>query len=282
MFNGGNTSCYSLSDIAAVTGGYGSRSDGDMFGDNNGWWIILLFLLFGWGNGNGFGGNGNGTVREEISYGFDMNGLENGVRGIQQGLCDGFYSQNSTMLQGFSGLNTAISDGIADIQQTLCQGFNGVNTGMLTGFNGIQAQMANDALVAQQCCCDTQNLINSKFCDLNYNIATQGCDTRRAIADSTRDIIDSQNNGTRQILDFLTQDKIATLTAENQSLKLAASQAKQNVALGAMMDANTAQIIREVATPCPIPAYVVPNPNCCYDYGTFGRSGCGFNSGYCY
>ena len=92
MFNGGNTSCYSLSDIAAVTGGYGNRSDGDMFGDNNGWWIILLFLLFGWGNGNGFGGNGNGTVREEISYGFDMNGLENGVRGIQQGLCDGFYA----------------------------------------------------------------------------------------------------------------------------------------------------------------------------------------------
>jgi hypothetical protein len=152
---------------------------------------------------------------------------------------------------------------------------------MLTGFNGIQAQMSRDALVAQQCCCDTQNLISSKFCDLNYNIATQGCDTRRAIADSTRDIIDSQNSGTRQILDFLTQDKIATLTAENQSLKLAASQARQNVALGAMMDANTAQIIREVATPCPIPAYVVPNPNCCYDYGTFGRGGCGFSSGCC-
>lgn len=274
MFNGGNTG-YSLSDIAAVTDG-NRNNDGFMNGD--GWWVIILFLLFangGWGNGFGFGGsNGAGTLREEISYGFDMNGIENGIRGIQQGLCDGFYAQNSTMLQGFNGLNTQITAGVSDIQQTLCQGFNGVNTGMLTGFNGIQAQMANDALVAQQCCCDTQNLINSKFCDLNYNIATQACDTRRAIADSTRDIIDSQNNGTRAILDFLTQDKIATLTAENQSLKFAASQAQQNVALGAMIDASTAEIIRRTGNDCPIPAYVVPNPNCCYDYTVVRNAGC--------
>jgi hypothetical protein len=263
MFNG--TQGYSLSDIAAVTDG--NRNDGFMNGD--GWWIIVLLLLFangGWGNG--FGGNGGGTVREEISYGFDMNGIENGIRGIQQGLCDGFYAQNSTMLQGFNGLNTQISAGVGDIQQTLCQ-----------GFNGIQARMASDALVAQQCCCDTQNLISSKFCDLNYNIATQGCDTRRAIADSTRDIIDSQNSGTRAILDFLTQDKIATLTAENQSLKFAASQAQQNVALGAMIDASTAEIIRRTGNECPIPAYVVPNPNCCYDYTVVRNAGC-CNSGF--
>lgn len=279
MFNGGSTG-YSLSDIAAVTNG--SRNDGG-FMDGDGWWVIILFLLFangGWGNGFGFGGGaGAGTLREEISYGFDMNGIENGIRGIQQGLCDGFYSQNSTMLQGFNGLNSQIAASTAGIQQTLCQGFNGVNTGMLTGFNGIQAQMANDALVAQQCCCDTQNLIASKFCDLNYNIATQACDTRRAIADSTRDIIDSQNSGTRAILDFLTQDKIATLTAENQSLKFAASQAQQNVALGAMIDASTAEIIRRTGSECPIPAYVVPNPNCCYDYTVVRNAGCGTGCG---
>lgn len=279
MFNGGNTG-YSLSDIAAITNG--SRSDDGFMNGGDGWWIIVLFLIFangGWGNGFGGNNGGAGTLREEISYGFDMNGIENGIRGIQQGLCDGFYSQNSTMLQGFNGLNSQIAASTAGIQQTLCQGFNGVNTGMLTGFNGIQAQMANDALVAQQCCCDTQNLIASKFCDLNYNIATQACDTRRAIADSTRDIIDSQNSGTRAILDFLTQDKIATLTAENQSLKFAASQAQQNVALGAMIDASTAEIIRRTGSECPIPAYVVPNPNCCYDYTVVRNAGCGTGCG---
>ena len=269
MFNTNNG--YSLSDIAAATGG---NNRNGAFGED-GWWIILLFLFAGGGFGNGWGnGNGQGSLREEISYGFDMNGLENGVRGIQQGLCDGFYSQNSTMLQGFNGLSAELAANNAGLQQTLCQGFNGVNTAMLQGFNGIQAQMSNDALVAQQCCCETQNLINSNFANLNYNLATQNCETRRAISDSTRDIIDSQNNGTRAILDFLTQDKIATLTAENQSLKFAASQANQNVALGAMMDANTAEIIRRVSTPCPVPAYVVPNPNSCYEY-TVTRNSCG-------
>ena len=287
MFN--DKSGYSLSDIAAVTGTNNRNGDGMWGGD--GWWIIVLFLIFangGWGNG--FGGNRGlaqgTTTREEISYGFDMNGLENGIRGIQQGLCDGFYAQNSTALQGFNGLSAQIAASAGETQNALCQGFNGVNTSlltgfngvntaMLTGFNGIQAQMANDALVAQQCCCETQNLINSNFANLNYNLATQGCDTRRAIADSTRDIIDSQNNGTRAILDFLTQDKIATLTAENQSLKFAASQANQNLALGAMMDAHTAEIIRRTGTECPVPAYIVPNPNSCYDYTVTRAAGCG-------
>jgi len=52
MFN--TSEGYSLSDIAAVTGG--ADNGGFGFG-NGGWWIILLFLFAwgGWGNG-GFGG----------------------------------------------------------------------------------------------------------------------------------------------------------------------------------------------------------------------------------
>ena len=52
--------------------------------------------------------------REEISYGFDMNGLENGIRGIQQGLCDGFYAQNNNTYKGFNGLSAQIADAAAD------------------------------------------------------------------------------------------------------------------------------------------------------------------------
>lgn len=119
-------------------------------------------------------------------------------------------------------------------------------------------------------------MIEKGFSDTNYNLATQACDTRRAIADSTRDIIDSQNAGVRSILDFLTQDKIATLTAENQSLKFAASQAAQNAFITANQEAQTAELIRRLDTPCPVPAYVVPNPNCCYgNYGVYPVNSCG-------
>ena len=178
---------YSLSDIAAVNGN--NRNGG--FGDDY-WWIILLFL-FGFGN-NGWGnGNGNGaTTREEIAYGFDMNGLENGIRGIQQGICDGFYAMNTGMLTGFSNI---------------AQDINNSTNAITAGLTGLGTQMA-------QCCCDIRYENAKNFADLNYNLATQACDTRHAITDSTR-----------QIIDFLTQDKIATLTAENQSLKFAASQA---------------------------------------------------------
>lgn len=265
MFNQGST--YSLSDIAAVTG----RNNGGWGDENGAWWIIILLLAFaGWGNGNGgFFGNGGGTsTREEIAYGFDMNGLENGIRGIQQGLCDGFYAMNTGMLNGFNS-----------VQNTLCQGFSGINDAitqstiadMQSDFglqsainnstNAITAQLTAMAADNAACCCETQRAIEKGFCDLNYNLATQSCDTRRAIADSTRDIIDSNNAGVRSILDFLTQDKIAALTAENQTLKFAASQQAQN-----------AYLVSELGCKCPVPAYVVPNPYGCgaYAYNTCG------------
>lgn len=267
MFN--SNQGYSLADIAAATGG--NRNNGG-FGEDGSWWIILLFLFAmngGWGYG-GFGGNGGAgfqgaLTRADLCQSMNFADLENAVRGVQTGLCDGFYAQNTTALQGFNGINNAVSTATAGLQSTLCQ-----------GFNGIQAQLANDALVNQQCCCETQNLINNKFCELNHNLATQQCDTRRAISDSSRDIIDATNNGTRQILDFLVQDKLSTLQSENQALKFAASQANQNVTLGAMMDAHTAEILRRTA-PLPVPAYPVCNP---YTYqGNTWANNCNCNVG---
>lgn len=265
MFNTSNG--YSLSDIAAVTGS-NNRNGG--FGDDY-WWLILLFLF----NGNwGWGGNGNGrgsTMREEISYGFDMNGLENNVRGIQQGLCDGFYAVNTGLLNGFAGVNSAITsqgyqtlDAIHDNAIAAMQNTNAITAGL----TALGTQVA-------QCCCDQKYGLATQFADLNYNLATQACDTRRAIADSTRDIIDSNNAGVRSILDFLTQDKIATLTAENQSLKFAASQSAQNAFITANQEAQTAELKRALQTPCPVPAYVVPNPNCAYPVPVMSTCGTG-------
>ena len=246
-----NGTSYSLADIAAATGG--SRNN-DGWGGDGCWWLILLFL-FGWGNG-GWGGQGGGATRDALTYSFDFNGLENGVRGIQQGLADGFYAMNTGMMSGFSG-----------VQSTLCQGFSGVNQGITTAATNLSTQLHGMAADSAMCCCETQRLMERGFADIGYNMATQACDTRRAVTDAARDIIDNQNNNTRSIMDFLVQDKIATLQAENQGLRFAASQAAQNTYL-----------INELKQ-CPVPAYVVPNPYCC-NGTTFGyyNNGCGCNN----
>ena len=247
MFNGKG---YNLSDIAAVTGRNGNGGDG-MFGDN-GWWIILLFLFAGWGRGGygngGFGGGGYDApcaTQADVRAAVDQQTLISKLDNQTYGLTDSTYALNSAIMNGFHGVDNAVC--------TL--GYN-----MQNGFNTISHQMSD-------CCCETQRAIERGFADTNYNMATQACDTRRAISDSTRDIIDANNAGVRSILDFLTQDKIATLTAENQSLKFAASQATQNAFITANQEAQTAELVRRLGTPCPVPAYVVPNPNCCYNVG---------------
>lgn len=118
---------YSLSDIKAVTDGKGT--EGGMGGS---WmWIIVLFLfMFG---RNGFGGQGGDNTcasAGDVQRNFDTSTIINKLDGIGNGLCDGFYSQNTTMLQGFNGVDTA-----------LCNGFNSVNNSIT------QARFD-----AQQCC----------------------------------------------------------------------------------------------------------------------------------
>ena len=238
MFNGKG---YNLSDIAAVTG----RNNGDgMFGDS-GWWIILLFLFAGWGRGfGGFGGGGYEApcaTQADVRAAVDQQTLISKLDQQTYGLADSTYALNNSIMSGFHGVDTAVC--------TL--GYN-----MQNGFNSISHQLSD-------CCCETGRAIERGFADTNYNLATQACDTRQAIATSTRDIIDANNAGVRSILDFLTQDKIATLTAENQGLKLAASQAAQN-----------AYLVNELR-PCPVPAYTVPNPYCCNTYVNTCGSGFG-------
>lgn len=239
-----NNNGYNLSDIAAVTGRGGENG---FFGGDNGWWIILLFLFAGWGRGfGGFGGGGDygaaPATQADVRAAVDQQTLLSKLDQQTYGLADSTYTITNALTNGFHGVDNAIC--------TL--GYN-----VQGGFNTLGHQIAD-------CCCETGRAIERGFADTNYNLATQMCDTRRAIADSTRDIIDSNNAGVRSILDFLTQDKIATLTAENQSLKFAASQAAQNAFITANQEAQTAELIRRLGRDCPIPAYVVPNPNCCY------------------
>ena len=229
---------YSLSDIAAVTGG---RNDG-MFGGSGDWgaWIIL-FLLFGMFGRGGWGGFGGGSgapcaTQGDVRAAVDQQTLISKLDQQTYGLADSTYA-----------LNNAITG----------------------GFHGVERQLAD-------CCCTTQRAIDG----VNYNMAKGFCDLGNVVNGSTRDIIENANTNTRAILDFLTQDKIATLTAENQSLKLTASQANQNAVLMAAMDANKAEILRRTGAECPTPAYVVQPPTPVHF--PYNNCGCGNNFAYGY
>ena len=205
-----NQNGYSLADIAAATG----NNTNSFFG-NDGWWIILLFLFAGWGNGGGlFGGNcatGSGITDGYILTS-DFANIERKIDGVNTGLCDGFYSQ----AQLLNNLNTSL----------LQMGYNNqINTNTLA--SNLAAQHA----------------------DINYNMADLACRTRQAISDATSTIVASQEAGTRSILEFLTNEKIADLQAENATLKGNISQMEQNSFL-----------ISQLGQKAPIAAYTVPNP----------------------
>lgn len=110
-----NSNMPSLSDIAAVTG---NRNDGG-WGDGNGWWVlIILFAIFGgWGGNNGWGNNGNGgyaataATQADIQRGFDTSAVTNKLNGLENGLCDGFYSMNTAVMSGTNTLQNAIPAG---------------------------------------------------------------------------------------------------------------------------------------------------------------------------
>lgn len=261
MFN--TTDGYSLADIAAATGS-NRNNNSDMWNGNNAWWIIILFLFCfagGWGNGNGGLFGGRDSTASGITDGYiltsDFANIERKLDSVNNGICDGFYAMNTGMLNGFSQVNNNITQQtIADMQNT-----NAI-TAQLTGLGN---QMAT-------CCCENKTLAMQNAADLNYRLAEQSCQTRQTVADAAQSITLNADANTRSILSALQdmqtqalQDKITSLTADNQALKFAASQQAQNTYLV------------NALSPCPTPAYVVPNPYT----GAYCYNNCGCNTACC-
>jgi len=242
----------SPADIAAVTG-----NGGDGFGNGNGaWWLIVLFLFAfaGWGNG-GYGGNGGGTDAY-VQRGFDQSAVMNGI----------------------SGLTSAVSNGFANAEVSRCNG----QTNILQALNTNQAAtvqgMNSLAMGLQQCCCDNRAAI----ADLRNSVTTEACADRSAISDALRDVIANNTANTQAILDKMCQQEIDALKTQNANLQtqlnmmnLAQSQGAQTAQILADNAAQTAAL-EHYLNPTPIPAYAVPNPNCCGNNWGY-NCGCGCN-----
>lgn len=193
------------------------------------WGLLAIAIIFGGWGGNGFGfGGGNHTYQA-------TNDVESSIHSALDTL------QITNKLDGITtDLNTDFGNVI-----------NAITT------NGYENRLAMNDLGfnMQNCCCQTRETINavgnalgSQLADLKYTIATEECATRQNATDNAN-----------RIIDYMTQEKLATLQAQNTALRGELSQAQQ-----------TSQIVNALRTPSPIPAYVVANP-----YGCGCNNGCG-------
>ena len=241
-----NSNCASVPLVANLDGNCNNG-----WGNDGGWWIlVILFAIFGFG-GNGFGwGGNNGRDGYPCATQADVRAAVD-----QQTLISKIDQQTYGLSSTFTALNDNLNSNFRNIDNAICTlGYQNQQ-----GFNTLGYQN-------QQCCCETQRLIERGFADTNYNISTQTNAIQNAMCNNTRDIIDNQNANSRAVLDFLVNDKLATLQAENQNLKLKASQSEQN-----------AYLLNELK-PCPSPAYVVQPPT----QVTFPVNTCGQFAGYGY
>lgn len=166
--------------------------DDGMFG-GNGSWVFFLFFLLAWGGGFGWGNRGGEQVatNAEVQRGFDNQNVMNKLNGLENGLCDGFYAQNTTMLNGF----------------------NGVQRDMCTGFAGVNAAINQSRFDAQQCCCDTNRNIDSA----KFQLSQCCCD-----------IMQNNDRNTQRIIDHMTQNEMQTLRDQLQTANFQLSQQAQS------------------------------------------------------
>ena len=235
-----NSNCASVPLVANIDGN-GNGNNG--WGDGSWlWFIIVIFAIFG-GYGNGFGWGGNNgrdgypcATQADVRAAVDQQTLISKIDQQTYGLSSTFTALNDNLNSNFRGIDNAICTLGYQNQQ---------------GFNNLGHQIS-------ECCCGVQRSIDG----VNYNMATQTNAIQNAMCNNTRDIIENQNANSRAVLDFLVNDKLATLQAENQNLKLKASQAEQNTYLVNQL------------RPCPIPSYTVANPFCCYTGYANNNCGC--------
>lgn len=208
-------------------------------------------------NSNGMfgGGDWGWIILLLLAFGWGGNGY--GFGGFGGGGCMTGLATSADIQRGFD--TSAVLGKLDGITNGLCDGFYAINTGLLNGFNGVNMNICNLSHEISNCCCSTQRAIDG----VRYDLATSTCDIKNAINDSTN-----------HILGYLTSEKISSLQLENQALKFQASQTAQNAFISANQEAQTAELIRRLGRDCPVPAYIVPNPNCCYPTATTNACGC--------
>lgn len=248
----------SVADALALRGGYEGGSGGfGGWGGDGAWWIIILILLFGVGGWNrgGFGGGAGGgydpccapATAQGVTSAFNFNQLDNGIRGLERGLCDGFYGT----AQQINSVLSALQSCCCDTRTDMLVGFNGVNQGLCnlgfnvqSGFNTLGNQLAS-------CCCDIERGQDA----IKYEIASVA-----------NNLLVAGDKNTDRIINYLNQTEMDKLRTELQSAQFQLSQLSQ-----------TDNLINRLM-PVAKPAYLTCSPYAAA-FGVGGFGGYGFNNG---
>lgn len=236
-------------------------NNGGMNGNGSWIWIILLFFIFG-GFGNGFGRNNAAGLASELNTDANTAVLLQAINGNKEAISSLAGTLNcdiNTLNSALNNINAGVSQVSCDTKLASCEVINAVNSGNAS----LASQLAS-------CCCDLRTSIErqgyeNQLATLNQTATLQNSATSQFNILSAK--IDAQttiiNDKFCQLEMREMQNKIDSLRNENTQLALAASQ-----------QAQTANIVSQLKQPCPIPAYNVPNPNCCYGNAVYGGS-CG-------
>lgn len=265
--------------VAPMMGGYGNGGFGNWGNDI---WIILLVLFAfggfgGWGGMNGFGGFGGGydfpwllasnaNGQNATQAGFNQVALNGSLDAIKASLASGF---GDTQL-GIAGLNQNLCQSTGQVVQALNTGFSqgeiAANARQMANMQqmfGLQSQLA-------QCCCDNR----LATAQIGSDLAREACATRTSDLQNTQSLLTAMNSGFQSIKDQLCADKIEqkndTIAQLRSELLYARGQASQDVQTAAIQagQRSLANEVEQYVAPRAIPAYMVQNPNCCYNgYG---------------
>lgn len=246
----------SAADVAAVTGnngGFGGWGDGSF-------WIIVLFLFALMGNGWGGGfGNGGGAmpyvVNNDVQRGFDQSAIMGGITGL-----------SGTVTNGFANAEISRCNGQTNILQTLA----GNQMANMQGFYDVTSSFQN-------CCCENRLSVAETKQLISAEAAATRANTDAKVQAVMDKLCQLEMDGIKQNY----ENRIGGMQNEIDSLRAALNnvngQASQNAQTAAIIANNEAQTValERYLSPTPMPAYIVPSPQCCNQNG-FGY-GCGCN-----
>lgn len=250
--------------------------NGNGWGDDGIFGILLLFILMGafnggwggfggFGGGRGFGGNGQGGVVPMLNNdantavimqavqrnGFDISTLATALNTSS----DAVQAAISALSSQLCSVGNSLGLGQRDIQTAVMQGNNGIITQICNCCCDLKSLLADfKGDLALQMCNQTntfQNAINNVavgqergFSSMAYESQRQTCDITKAIADSTAQILAGQKAAEfREI-----QREVNQLRDERTQYQMSALLQQQSQ--------NLINTIR----PCPSPAYITCNP----------------------